>query len=268
MDDALAYYWSLPILTRSWLTLSVGLTAAASLDLVDTSMLVFDWDRIYNHLELWRLLTSFCFAHGHFKQFHVLIVMYLILNIGRPYELRPLNAGAGGTRADAAFAGLFCAVLIATTNPLLDTYGRTLLFKAGYKRTYFRMEPVFTRSLVYAILYLWSRKNPNARADINMVPMPGKYLPFAHIALGWLMKNRLNETIHGIVVGHVFFYLTTVVPAVTHGRMGLKTPQFLIDVCAENQVYYQEEEEEEEEDNRRLIPPEPPRPQYDHPHQE
>ena len=55
-----------------------------------------------------------------------------------------------------------------------------------------------------------------------MVPMPGKYLPFAHIALGLLHEESNSRDCSWNMVGHVFYYLTTVVPFVTQGPNGVE----------------------------------------------
>lgn len=234
MEDAQRFYWSLPPLTRLWATASLGLTGAVTLEWIDPAMLRFDWNAIRHHTELWRLVTCFCYGGGHLRQFPVLILLYLIVTMSARYEHQPLNCGAGGSPADAAFAMLFCAVSIVATVPLLDRYGPQILMWWYNHKVRFHMEAVFTRTLIYAILYLWSRRHPNANADINFIPMAAKYLPFAHIAFGYCMNHRIHEMVHGIVVGHLFYYLTMVLPIITRGRMGLRTPRFLVDWCNSN----------------------------------
>ena len=235
MEDAQRFYWSLPPLTRIWGTASLGLTGAATLEMIDPAMLVFDWNAIRYHTELWRLVTCFCYGGGHMRHFHVMILLYLIVTMSARYERQPLNTGTGGSHADAAFAMLFCAVTIVATVPLLNWYGPQLLlwwFNNTHK-VRFHMEAVYTRTLIYAILYLWSRRHPNANADINFVPMKAKFLPFAHVGFGYCMNHRIHEMVHGIVVGHLFYYVTTVLPTITQGRMGVTTPQFLVEWCGE-----------------------------------
>ena len=232
MEDAQRFYWSLPPLTRVWGTAAVGLTGAATLELIDPAMLSFDWNQIYNHTELWRFVTCFCYAGGHMRQFPVMILIYLIVTMSARYERQPLNVGAGGSSADAAFALLFCAVTILATVPLLDRYGPPMLLWWYGHRVHFHMEAVHTRNLIYAVLYLWSRRHPNAQADINFIPMKAKFLPFAHVALGYSMNHRIHEMVHGLLVGHVFYYLPVVLPMITQGCLGLTTPQFLVDWCS------------------------------------
>jgi Derlin-2/3 len=91
-----------------------------------------------------------------------------------------------------------------------------------------RIAPVFTRNLVYYVLYVWSRRNPTANANIWGVPVPAVYLPFAYLALSVFMGNAYADMLHGLAVGHLYYYLADVVPQVT-GKDLLRTPQFLVD---------------------------------------
>ena len=42
------------------------------------------------------------------------------------------------------------------------------------------------------------------------------------------MGNPINDILHGMGVGHIYYFLADVIPAV-YGKDVLKTPQFLID---------------------------------------
>jgi len=225
MDDP-AWFQSLPPITRTWLGATTALSILVTLDFIPAQQLLFDWARIRNDLEVWRLLTSFSFCGGRMNEFHALILLYLISLHGKSYELNPHPCG-GGRRADAAFAFCFCVGAILLSFPIINQYGPMVLpERYAYPVVLY---PLFTRTLVYAILYLWSKRNPNARINLNFIPVQGRYLPFAYIGFSLALGNRLNELVHGIVVGHIFFYLVEVVPAVLNRRI-LTTPRFLIDL--------------------------------------
>mmetsp|Transcript_9638 Transcript_9638/g.16016 ORF Transcript_9638/g.16016 Transcript_9638/m.16016 type:complete len:384 (-) Transcript_9638:83-1234(-) len=226
MDDPVAWFTSLPPITRTWLGAATGITALVTLDFLPAHQLLFDWARIMNDLELWRIATSFLYCGGRLNEFHVLILLYLIHNHGKGYEMHPFMSG-GGRSADAAFAFLFCIVTILISFPIINKYGPMVL-PERYSFP-FVLYPLFTRTLVYAILYLWSRRNPNARVNLNFIPVQGRYLPFAYVGFSLALGNRLNELIHGIVVGHIYFYLIEVAPTVLNRRI-LTTPRFLVDL--------------------------------------
>lgn len=64
--------------------------------------------------------------------------------------------------------------------------------------------PVFTRTLFYSIITLHSLKHPEQQHNINFFPVPGRYVPFFHIGFSVLMGYRINEIVHGVVVGMIY----------------------------------------------------------------
>ena len=58
--------------------------------------------------------------------------------------------------------------------------------------------------------------------------MKAIHLPFAYVALSVLMGGMYSDLLHGIAVGHLFYFLVDVVPIV-YRKDVLHTPQFLID---------------------------------------
>jgi len=58
--------------------------------------------------------------------------------------------------------------------------------------------------------------------------MKAIHLPFAYLALSVLMGGLYADLLHGIAVGHLFYFVVDVVPIV-YGKDLLHTPQFLID---------------------------------------
>jgi Derlin-2/3 len=93
---------------------------------------------------------------------------------------------------------------------------------------YFPVPPVFAKNLVYCVLYVWSKRHPTAQANIWGIPVPANYLPFAYLALSVFMGNPFMDQLHGMAIGHVYYFLAEVVPQV-QGKDLLVTPQFLLD---------------------------------------
>jgi Derlin-2/3 len=190
-----------------------SVTLAANFDIISPMQVMFSWKKILNNFELWRLLTCFCYA-GPFD-ISMIFGLYMQLQFSKQYEAGgPFNTGAGGGTADYVFCLLFGAIA------LLITYPGVMMIM--------QVPPVFTRNLVFAVLYIWSRRHPTANANIWGVPIPAIYLPFAYLALSVFMGNAYADMLHGLAVGHLYYYLADVVPQVT-GKDILRTPQFLVD---------------------------------------
>lgn len=121
------------------------------------------------------------------------------------------SISTGGT-ADYAFAMLFAAVVTLCSYTFL---GRTL-------------PPLFCRNMIYFVLYIWSRRHPTSQANIWGIPLKAMYLPFAYLALTIFMGNPYFDQLHGMVIGHLYYFLADVVPQV-YGKDFLQTPNFLVD---------------------------------------
>jgi Derlin-2/3 len=145
------WFRSLPYVTQKWFGASAIVTLAANFGIISPMQLVFHWSSISEKFELWRLVTSFLFV-GSFD-FGTLMAVYLLVQFSKQYESGgPFNTGAGGGTADYAFAMIFAMIVILATYPLVVMFAR--------------LPPMFARNLIYFVLYVWSRRNPDANANI------------------------------------------------------------------------------------------------------
>jgi Derlin-2/3 len=83
--------------------------------------------------------------------------------------------------------------------------------------------------LIYAIVYLWSKRNPFVMMNfLGLFNFTAPYLPFVLFGFSLLISNQfpLGDFL-GIVVGHVFFFLADVYPRQYGGRHLLHTPLIL-----------------------------------------
>lgn len=231
--DLIDSFQSLPVFTRSWLGLTFAITAAVTLDVIPPYQVVLDWSRVINidsishhqHLELWRVLTAFCYCGAPLTELYSLFQLFTIYTHSNGYEKNPFPAGSGSRTADTLFSVLFCVVGLLCTHPVPGYF-----FGPKYA-----LYPILTRNLAGAILYLWSKRNPNAMIQLNFVPMEGRYLPFAHIGISLFMNNRLHEMLHGYAVAHTYYYLIAVAPTLLGGRRILRTPQILAELIGEGE---------------------------------
>lgn len=207
------WFKALPIVTRYWFGATLLVTLSVNFQIISPYKILFDWGSMKDNLELWRLLTPFCYA-GTFD-FSTLIGCYMLVSFSKQYEKGgPFNTGAGGGTADYAFCMLFGMGMMVITYPFLrDMVG---------------IPPVFCRNLTYYVLYIWSKRNPSANASIWGFPMKATYLPFAYLAMTVFMGQGYMDMLHGIAIGHMYYFLVDVFPMV-YGRDILHTPAFFID---------------------------------------
>ena len=265
--DPVGWFQSLPTITQSWFGAALVINAATTLDFLRPKDLFFDYHKILglvknpsNKLvqyhqanpkkELWRIMTSFLYGGGDLNQFHVLILLYTIAVHSSNYEKNPYRTSKSQSRrnceADYAFCILFCIMLILGSYLGLDYYDDQIysfvtknfgkhsrilqLFFTGRL-----LKPYFTKNLVTAVMYLWSKRNPRQNINLNFIPIQGQYLPFAHLAIDVMLGNRINEVIHGIIIGHIYYYVVEIFPKLTNGRYHLlQTPSIFIYLAGGN----------------------------------
>ncbi|KAH7283762.1 hypothetical protein KP509_34G022900 [Ceratopteris richardii] len=79
-------------------------------------------------------------------------------------------------------------------------------------------------SLVFMLLYVWSREFANSRVNImGLFTVQGFYLPWVMLMLNVIFGSALLTDLMGIVVGHVYYFLTVLHPR-SGGRNLLRTP--------------------------------------------
>lgn len=207
------WFKSLPIITQYWFGATLLVTLSVNFKIISVYQVIWSWQDLKGGLELWRLLTPFLFV-GPFD-FNTLISTYTLVQFSKQYETGgPFNTGAGGGTADYAFCWILGAAMILLSYPFL----------LGFVN----LPPVFCKSQIYYILYIWSKRHPTNNANIWGLPMAAIYLPFAYLALTVFMGNPYMDMIHGMACGHLYYFLVDVIPVV-YGKDVLQTPQFLLD---------------------------------------
>ena len=207
-----AWFQSLPIVTRYWFGAALLTTCGANFGFFSPIKLLYIWENIWDNFEIWRFVTPFLFV-GKFD-FNTLMALYMLCSFSQRYEGEPYNTGAGGGTADYIFALMFGMAAIFVTFPLMGMLMPVM--------------PLFARTLTFFVIYVWSKRHPTAPASIWGVEMKAIHLPFAYVVLSVLMGNPYSDLLHGIAIGHLYYFLVDVVPIV-YQKDVLHTPQFLID---------------------------------------
>ena len=103
----------------------------------------------------------------------------------------------------------------------------TLSILIGWFMQFFILGPV----LVFAVMYLWSKRNAETPISFWGFKFVGANLPWVMLAFGILVGNSPAMDIAGIAVGHLYYFLVEVLPRTEYGKDLLFTPEWLISVC-------------------------------------
>merc|ERR1719329_424836 len=86
--------------------------------------------------------------------------------------------------------------------------------------------PTLGPSLVVAILYYWSRREPYAQLSFFSFSIKGYQFPFCLVFFQLLMGGSIWADLLGLASGHIYYFLKEVVPA-EYGYNLIQTPTFL-----------------------------------------
>lgn len=201
------WFNSVPPITKVFLVSTVLSGAALTFNWVSGWDLVLNWDLVRNKFQVWRLFTAFIFV-GKFS-FNFAMHTYILYQNCLRYEANPYNTGAGGNTADFLWMILL---------------SMAVLLVIGY---YFEMV-ILSEPILYVIIYVWSRKEPDAISNIFGFKFKSVYLPWAYVAMRLLMGGSITEPLIGIAVGHLYYFLVAIFP-ISHGRNLIVTPAFCSD---------------------------------------
>jgi len=213
------WFKSLPPVTRTYLVLAFGTTACVSFGIIRNVMnLLLSMDLVWYKFEVWRLLTCFLFF-GKFS-FPFLFQMFILVRYFQSYEQNPYVTTRGaldGSTADVIFMLMFCG---------------TLAIIIGWAFQFLILGPV----IVFAVMYLWSKRNANTPISFWGFQFKGAQLPWVMLAFGILVGNSPAMDIAGIAVGHTYYFLIEVLPRTSYGKDVLSTPEWLISLCESNGI--------------------------------
>lgn len=199
------WYNSLPPVCKAWGTAAFATTCAVQLRLLSPKLLYLDFGLVAKKFEIWRLVSTFVFIAPFSLKFLFSLVM--LARYGVSLESNTFQART----ADFVYLILLAmgAMLVAA-------------FLMPFMHLYF-----LSGSLVFMLVYLWSRENANASVSImGLLTIQGFYLPWAYLFLDLITGANIWEDILGILVGHLYYYLTVLHP-LQGGSNLLATPLWL-----------------------------------------
>ncbi|KAK9292884.1 hypothetical protein L1049_020865 [Liquidambar formosana] len=169
-------------------------TSALYLQLYSTEWIHLSYGLVFKRFQIWRLITNFFFL-GQFS-FPFAMNLFIILKYGVSLERGPFDKRT----ADYVWMLIFGALslLVMAAVPFLYT-------------------PFMGTSLVFMIVYVWGREFANERIN-SIWPGLTEGLP-------------LKPCILGMVVGHLYYFLTVLYP-LSGGKYAFKTPLWVHKVVA------------------------------------
>eukprot|EP01026_Neomeris_dumetosa_P015019 TRINITY_DN1562_c0_g1_i1.p1 TRINITY_DN1562_c0_g1~~TRINITY_DN1562_c0_g1_i1.p1 ORF type:complete len:285 (+),score=4.11 TRINITY_DN1562_c0_g1_i1:82-855(+) len=200
------WYLSIPPITRALGTAMFACTCLYQIGILQPSWIYFDHKLVLQQFQIWRLITPMFFLGGFSLDFFFHLLWFV--RYAPPLEKNVFQFSP----ADYLVFYLFNAFVYCLIQFIYPPAG--LFF--------------FSSSTIFAVLYLWSRNFPNEVISLyGLVTIRSFYLPFAFAGISLLFGKSPVHEIIGIVVGHIYYFLTVLYPQQSGGQSLLRAPQFL-----------------------------------------
>ncbi|XVF88651.1 hypothetical protein PTKIN_Ptkin19aG0067900 [Pterospermum kingtungense] len=204
MSSPAEFYNSLPPISKAYGTACLLTTTVIQLGLLDVYYIELIYELVFKHFQVWRLITTFFFLGKFSINFGIRLLM--IARYGVQLEKGPFERRTADFLWMMIFGALSLLVLSAIP-----------IFQASFLGI----------SLVFMLVYVWSREFPNAQISIyGLVTLKAFYLPWAMLALDVIFGSPLIPDLLGIIAGHLYYFLTVLHPLAT-GKVILKTPMWV-----------------------------------------
>jgi len=173
--------------------------------ILNPELITLNWLLVINKFHLWRLITC-CFFLGKFS-FNFLFQLYFWVTFSSKLENNELMQQPG----DYVWFLLIVIVLLCVISLLLA-------WPVGL--------PMLGPSLIFAVLYYWSRREPYAELNMMSFAIKGYQFPFVMMMFTLLMGGSIWGDLLGLAAGHVYYFCREIMPQ-TYGINIISTPGFL-----------------------------------------
>ena len=194
------WYRQMPVVTRSYLTLSFLTTAGCALELISPFSVYYNSHLIFKKGQLWRLFTNFFFfgSLGMDFVFH----MFFLSRYCRLLEEGTFR----GRSADFFWMLLFGSALLSCAAPFIN-----IQFLGA--------------SLTFMMVYVWGRRNQYVNMSfLGLFSFTAPYLPWVLLIFSVAIGSSPVVDLLGMAAGHAYYYLEDVYPTMTDRRL-LRTPK-------------------------------------------
>lgn len=207
------WYKQMPVITRSYLTVSILTTVGCSLEIISAYDLYLNPTLVVKQYEFWRLITNFFFFGKMDLDF-----LFHMFFLARYCKLLEENSFRGRT-ADFFYMLLFGGTVLTA---VVLTGGMIPYLSESFSKILF-----LSNSLTFMMVYVWSKRNPFVHMSfLGLFTFTAPYLPWVLLGFSVLVGSSPWVDLLGMVAGHAYYFLEDVYPIMT-GRRLLKTPSFI-----------------------------------------
>lgn len=199
------WYKNLPPITRSILTITFFSTLLITFGMLNPWYILFDWEYIFRKAQIWRFLTSFFFV-GPFS-IGWIMSQWMFTSFSSKLE----RSGSVGSSSGSYL--YFILILMTGINII----GTAFDYPTGRK--------IGGSSLIFGIIYYWSKKFPTSLVSIWGFTLQAYQLPYALLFLDVLTGNSLIDDLIGLLAGHSYYYIRDIIYENNANNFLARTPK-------------------------------------------
>ncbi|KAK8858837.1 hypothetical protein IAR55_003067 [Kwoniella newhampshirensis] len=196
----------IPPVTRVWIAAAVGTSVLVECQVVSPLQLYFSWKTAVGNMQLWRFVTTFLYFGP--LSLDLAFHLFFIMRYSRLLEENSFS----NRKADYVWLLFLCSIFLLLITPFLTL-------------------PLLASSLAFALVYIWSRRNPSIKMSLfGVVTITAPYLPLCLVGFSWLLQGGFQAAIGdivGILAGHTYVFLQDYWPREmwsTTGQGEIQTP--------------------------------------------
>jgi len=208
-SDIQDWFKSIPLFTRCWFGGSVIFSLIGRFRLVHPYWFIITWESFVTKFQIWRPITALLYYHvpgtRYQVSFHWLIILYWLYSYSKRLETGVFD----GRPADYLFMLLFNLTLSTMTSLFLNII-------------------IMMDQMVLSVVYVWCMINKDTIVNFWFgAQFKAMYLPWVWFAISLIINREGIVELVGILIGHMYFFLSFKYPQDFGGPSLLATPNIL-----------------------------------------
>lgn len=206
MTDVSVWYKNLPMFTKYWLSLTIGISLLSRFGILPGEWLYLEPYFVYYKFQFWRLLTCvFYYPIGPSTGFHFMLNCYFLYNYSLRLETDHFKSSPGDYFFLLFFNWVSCVII-------------GLLFQL----------PLLMDPLILSVLYIWCQLNKDVIVNFWFgTRFKAMYLPWVLLGFNLILSSGSTYSLVGILVGHLYYFLKIKYPQELGGPAYLNTPAII-----------------------------------------
>ncbi|KAK9463386.1 Derlin-2 [Lipomyces oligophaga] len=183
------WFYSVPPVTRYWMTLSVVASALVHCEVISPFQLFYSYHSAIVKQQYWRFLTSFIYFGPLSLDFvfHIFFMSRYPRMLEESFYLHKTS--------EFIWLLLYSASSLILLSP-------------------FASLPFLGSPLSFSLVYIWARRNPTVNLSfLGLFVFSAPYLPWILFIFAYIISGDLPQgDLLGIAVGHVYFFFEDIFP--------------------------------------------------------